>query len=311
MGVPSEREQPALATVVGVPFDCGTHETRVGARLAPDAIRHQSRLLRRYDVVPGPVAPSVTDYLRLTDAGNVNCPSGDVATAFPRIQSAFEAVHGRGAIPIGIGGDGAVTLPQLRAAAAHHENLVVLHLDAHTDSYDLEGLNSATTFTRAAEEGLVDVRRSAHVGVRGQASMPGAIEFARGLGYRVMPFDAIELAAADPLADVKAAIGDRPVYLCLDVDVFDPSCAPGVCIPEWGGLAAREGLALVRSLQGLNFVAFDINTVSPPHDPAGTTAFLAATLIHEFCHLAAHAVHSRPGRPAPNRSIEDRHRRHP
>ena len=305
MGVPSAFGQAALATVVGVPFDCGTHETRIGARLAPDAIRHESRLLRRYDVVPSPIADSVTDYLRLTDAGNVRCPPGDVSGAFPRIQAAFETVHARGAIPIGIGGDGAVTLPQLRAAAAHHQGLVVLHLDAHTDTYDLEGLNAATTFTRAAEEGLLDVARSAHVGVRGQASMPGAIEFARGLGYRVVPFHAIDLAATDPLAELKEVIGARPVYLCLDVDVFDPSCAPGVCIPEWGGLGAREGLALVRSLQGLNFAAFDINTVSPPHDPAGTTAFLAATLVYEFCHLAAHTVSSHPGRLAPARSIKD------
>jgi agmatinase len=78
--------------------------------------------------------------------------------------------------------------------------------------------------------------------------------------------------------------------------VFDPSCAPGVCTPEWGGLSAKEGFALLNSLAGLNFAAFDVNTVSPAHDVGGSTAFLAATVIHKFCALAAQAVQDRsPG----------------
>ena len=93
-------------------------------------------------------------------------------------------------------------------------------------------------------------------------------------------------------------IGQRPVYLCFDMDIFDPSCAPGVCTPEWGGLSPKEGLGLLRQLAGLNFVAFDVNTVSPPQDVQGATAFLAATVMQEFCALAAVAVRQYPqGRP--------------
>ncbi|MCH8037159.1 MAG: arginase family protein, partial [Proteobacteria bacterium] len=74
-----------------------------------------------------------------------------------------------------------------------------------------------------------------------------------------------------------------------DMDFFDPSCAPGVCTPTWGGVTAREGLAILHGLEGLDFVAFDVNTVSPPHDLGGMTAFLAATVMLECMVLACRA----------------------
>ena len=82
-----------------------------------------------------------------------------------------------------------------------------------------------------------------------------------------------------------AAVGNRPVYLCWDMDVFDPSCAPGVCDPTWGGMTAREGIAILRSLAGMNIVSVDVNTVSPPHDSAGMTALLAANVMILALHL--------------------------
>lgn len=84
---------------------------------------------------------------------------------------------------------------------------------------------------------------------------------------------------ASVLGDVHEILGDKPVYLCFDMDFFDPSCAPGVCTPTFGGATAREGLQLLAGLQGLKLVAIDVNTVSPPHDVGGMTAFLAATVM--------------------------------
>ncbi len=90
---------------------------------------------------------------------------------------------------------------------------------------------------------------------------------------------------ANVIAAVRESIGDRPVYLCWDMDFFDPSCAPGVCDPTWGGVSAREGLGILQSLAGMNIVACDVNTVSPPHDAAGMTALLAATVMLLCLHL--------------------------
>lgn len=302
MGLPQRRaagQGAAQACVVGLPFDCGTHPFRIGARQGPDAIRAQSRLLRPVDIFERAGVSNPVEFLRVVDMGNVACVPGDMAASAPRIEAGIAAVLEAGAIPMSMGGDGAVTLPQLRAVARRHPEVVVLHFDAHTDTYPLPGYNTATTFTRAAEEGLIDVARSFHVGTRGNSFIPGVIEFGREVGYTIVPFDEFDSSPSATLSAIRERIGRRPVYLCFDMDIFDPSCAPGVCTPEWGGLTAREGLALLRQLSGLNFVAFDVNTVSPPHDVQGATAFLAATVMQEFFALAAAAVQRYPqGRPA-------------
>ena len=94
--------------------------------------------------------------------------------------------------------------------------------------------------------------------------------------------------AADPtdLARPKAN-HDSLQELC---GVFsNGACAPGVCTPTWGGITSREGLAILQGLAGLEFVGFDVNTVSPPHDLGGMTAFLAGTVMLEFLYLACQA----------------------
>jgi arginase family enzyme len=88
------------------------------------------------------------------------------------------------------------------------------------------------------------------------------------------------------VAHIRQRLGGKPVYLCFDMDVFDPSVAPGVATPTWGRLSAKEGLAILDGLADLDFVAFDVNTVSPPHDSAGMTAFLAGTVILKCLQLA-------------------------
>lgn len=293
MGLPAAPragEAPPLACIVGIPFDCGTHPFRIGSREGPEAIRKQSHLLRAYDVEPLGDISNPTALLRMIDAGNAPCAPGNIDQSYPAIEGAIASVLAAGAIPISMGGDGAGTLPQLRAVAKRHPGLAVLHIDAHTDTYDLAGYNTATTFTRAAEEQLVDVPRSFHVGARGNTFVDGVIPFGRSVGYNVIPFSEFDKDPAACVARVRETLGQRPVYLCFDMDVFDPSCAPGVCTPEWGGLSAKEGFALLNSLAGLNFVAFDVNTVSPAHDVGGGTAFLAATVLHKCCALAARAV---------------------
>jgi agmatinase len=69
------------------------------------------------------------------------------------------------------------------------------------------------------------------------------------------------------------------------MDIFDPSVAPGVCTPAWGGLSAREGIELMRALRGPRYVGMDVNTVSPPHDVAEAAAQLCGHMILEAISL--------------------------
>src|SRR5919202_4653931 len=171
MGVPLSPDlSHARAAVLGIPFDCGTHPVRIGSRLGPSAIREQSALVRAYE-------PPVHDFnplqkLGLVDCGNAKVIPSSIAESFGVIEEAVWRIASRGVIPVTMGGDGAVTLPQLRALHRKYPDLVVLHIDAHTDTYPGEGgerdrYNTATTFTRAAEEGLVDTANSFHIGARG------------------------------------------------------------------------------------------------------------------------------------------------
>jgi agmatinase len=295
MGVPLSHDlSNARAAVLGIPFDCGTHPVRIGSRLGPSAIREQSALVRAYE-------PPFNDFnplqkLGLVDCGNARVVPSAIGESYAVIEEAVWRIASHGVIPVTMGGDGAVTLPQLRALHRKYPDLVVLHIDAHTDTYPGEGgererYNTATTFTRAAEEGLVDTGRSFHIGARGPVYVPNVFEHTRETGYRLIPgADLVRRGLDDVLKEVHAQLAGRPVYLCFDMDFFDPSCAPGVCTPAWGGASAREGLALLQGLAGLRFVAFDINTVSPPHDVGGMTAFLAATCVHQFLILACKSL---------------------
>jgi agmatinase len=220
--------------------------------------------------------------------------------AHDKIEQAMVRILENGCIPLTMGGDGAVTLPQLRAVRRFHDDLVVVHIDAHTDTYPIPGeldwqrFNTGTTFTHAANEGLVDPRGSWHIGARGPTYLPDAYATARTLGYTVVTNAELRTRGIEAVVkEVKASLAGRPVYLCWDMDVFDPSCAPGVCTPTWGGLSAAEGLFMLRSLAGLRMVAFDVNTVSPPHDSVGMTAFLAASCIREALFLACANLESR------------------
>lgn len=284
MGLPAGMPQEGCkAAILGVPFDCGTHPFRIGARQGPLEVRRQSRLIRRYH--PSLADVDVLSLLGAVDAGDVALTPGRIDDAFVRIEAAAGKLLERGAVPVGIGGDGSVSLPLIRAAAKYHKGLVALHIDSHTDAYPYtadDQYNAATQFTNAAQEGMIDASRSWHVGIRGFTYCPGVLAYTRSLGFRVVTMeDLMRRGFAQAMAEFMDVASGRPVYLSWDMDVFDPSVAPGVCTPAWGGLTAREGIELLRSLSGLNIVAMDFNTVSPPHDVNGMAAHLCAHMMME------------------------------
>jgi len=295
MGAPNRYELAgAKAAILGIPFDCGIHPTRIGARLGPNAIREQSTLVRPYQPPHADFNP--LERLGLVDCGDVALTPGLILEAYAKIEAAVSRILEAGAVPVTMGGDGAVTLPQLRALHRKYPNLALLHIDAHTDTYPgkgegLDKYNTATTFTRAAEEGLLDTGHSLHIGARGPLGVQHVFEHTRQFGYELIPgSDLFARGIPLTLAHVHERLSGRPVYLCFDMDFFDPSCAPGVCTPAWGGATAREGLALLQGLAGLDIVATDVNTVSPPHDLGGVTAFLAGTVMLECLTLVARAL---------------------
>jgi agmatinase len=286
MGVP-HRSIPgtAKAVIVGLPFDCGAHPHRIGARQGPSSIRKQSLLIRRYDAETG-IDP--LESLGVVDLGDARVQPGVIDVSYRGIEAALDVALSNGAVSLAVGGDGAISLPHMRALHRSFPDLVAVHFDAHTDAYPIEGYNTATAFSRAFDERIIDASRSFHIGVRSSLIVPRVYEYGRALGYTIVSTDELlERGIATVLAHVQRTIARRPVYLCFDMDVFDPSVAPGVCTPAWGGLSTREGLAALRACAGLNVVGMDVNTISPPHDPADMSAFLAAHVMFEFLVMLA------------------------
>lgn len=283
MGVPAASDSVVGGvTILGAPFDCGPGLHRFGPHLGPAAIRAASAQLLRARI------DSDRDPLReldVRDGGDVDVSLADPPGSLAAIADAVSPILAQGALPLVLGGDGSIALAMMRALAREVGEVAVIHLDAHTDcNPPREGTNeAASAFWIAHAEGLVATTASVHVGLRGPALNANSARLCRELGYSTIGIDEIvDSGIAAVLDQVRQIVGERPVYLCWDMDVFDPSVAPGVFSPSWGGISAAAGLRLVRGLAGLPIVAADVNTVSPPHDIDGLTAFLAAQLAFEL-----------------------------
>ncbi len=284
LGVPPASQATAgQIAVLGLPFDCGTHATRIGSRQGPASFRAMSSEVRPFYPPLADVDPRAGG--RVVDLGDVDVVAADLAPSLATMEAAVFDVVEADAVPLCVGGDGTVTLPVLRALARRYPELVLIHIDAHTDAYPGEEVNTGTTFTRAAAEGLIDTRRSFHIGARGTMLVPGAYDYTRSLGFHVVTGEEVRRrGAADIAAQVREVAGNRPVHLSFDMDYFDPSAAPGVATPTWGGPPVAEVFDLLHGLKGLDIVGVDINTLSPPHDVQGMAAMLAG-------HVAVIALH--------------------
>ncbi|MDH7488861.1 MAG: agmatinase [Anaerolineae bacterium] len=292
-GLPTFAHVPAATSpdgldvaVFGVPYDSAT-TYRSGARHAPAAIRAVSGLLREFHPW-WRVAPF--EVLRVGDLGDVPVVPAYVDETLRAIRDWTAGVVEAGALPMAMGGDHSVTLPLVRAVSARHGPLSLVQFDSHPDTWDTEHgqrHGHGTWVRRAVEEGLVDPSASVQVGIRGSVDAAGDLDEARALGLRLIPMDeAAEIGIAAVVARVREAVRG-PVYVTLDIDAADPSCAPGTGTPEVGGFSAREMLALVRGLRGLPVVGFDVVEVCPAFDPGQITALLAANLMYEMLCLLA------------------------
>jgi agmatinase len=273
--------------VVGVPFDTGV-TYRVGGRFGPNAVRAASVMLRPYNAN---LDVSPFDVLSCVDYGDVAIVPGYTERSYQAIERAVAPIVEAGVVPLLIGGDHACTLPHLRATRSRGP-VAVIDFDAHTDAWDSyfgEKFNHGTWMRRAIEEGLVDVGHSIEIGLRGSLYGPEdwtGLRDELGLDYLTTE-DVFSLGAEKVAARIRERVGDRKAFISFDIDVVDPAHAPGTGTPEAGGPSAREMLAIVRALHGIDFVGFDVVEVIPAYDPAGQTATLAANLAYEMLCLVA------------------------
>ena len=280
----------ADAAIVGAPFDTGA-SFRAGARFGPEAIRSVSHLLRPYNPSQG---VSIFEHLSVIDYGDVPVVPGFIRESYEKITEGLEEIHRAGVVPIVLGGDHSIALPELRAAAAVHGPLALVQFDSHADTWDTyfgQKFNHGTPFRRAVEEGLLDPQHSIQVGMRGSLYEAGDLDASRKLGFDVVPTDEVrEIGVPAVVERIRERVGDAKAYVSFDVDFVDPAYAPGTGTPEVGGYTSREAQEFARGLSGLEVVGYDVVEVYPQYDgPGQVTALLAANVAYEFLGLIAGA----------------------
>ncbi|MEO6918063.1 MAG: agmatinase [Collimonas sp.] len=270
------------ACFVGVPFDLGT-SNRSGARFGPRQIRTESVLLRPYNMATR-AAPF--DALRVADLGDVAINPYNLLDSVRLIENAYDSIVASGCRPISLGGDHTIALPILRALHRKYGKIGLIHVDAHADVNDTmfgEKIAHGTPFRRAVEEGLLDCRRVAQIGLRGTGYTAEDFDWCRDQGFKVVQVEDCWNQSLTPLMEeVRARVSGGPVYLSFDIDGIDPAYAPGTGTPEIAGLTVPQALEIIRGAWGLDIVGADLVEVSPPYDPLGTTALLAANLAYEM-----------------------------
>ena len=278
-------ELEADVAFIGMPFDQGTLG-RPGARYGPDAIRDAPRAYSysdpfgRQQQAEGFFNIEAGDELlrgvTMADCGNITTIPSNVHRNFDKLTEAVEKVVARGSFPVVVGGDHAITYPVVRGLSKFAP-LNIVHFDAHLDySHDYQGeLYTHGSPIRRCRE-LDFVSHITSVGIRTARRQP--YEDSQRDGSLIITTS--QFRDMGPVGVVERIPRGENLYITLDIDVMDPSQAPGTGTPEIGGLFYQEIRdCLVALTANSNLVAFDLVEVAPPYDSSELTSQMGAALI--------------------------------
>ncbi|HEY5304972.1 MAG TPA: agmatinase [Acidimicrobiales bacterium] len=295
LGIPSadpddlSQWSDASAVIVGAPFDGGTSH-RAGCRFGPQAIRAADYL--PHDGSRPSLALGVDALVdtRVMDLGDVVMPSGNTERSLAALESRVTHIAAAGIVPIILGGDHTIALPDVTGVARHvgWGRVSVIHFDAHADTGDTQwgSLHGhGTPMRRLIESGACRGDRFLQIGLRGYWPEPATLDWMAAQGMRSFEMGEVVDRGVDAVLDEAFAIAlddCDAVFLSVDIDVVDPGSAPGTGTPEPGGFTSRQLLDAVRRVATeLPVVGMDVVEVSPPYDHADITAYLGNRVVLE------------------------------
>lgn len=265
--------------ITGVPFDMAT-SGRSGSRFGPTAIRQASANLA-WENNRWPWNFNVCKSLRIVDCGDLVYKFGDVQDFTNILNNHAENLLISGKKMLSFGGDHYITLPILRAYAKIFGKIAIIHFDAHVDCYDNKNVfDHGAIIFHAINEELINPVHSIQIGIR--------TEYDKYFGLSVLDIEYVNTAHIDNIIKkITSVVKSLPIYLTFDIDCLDPSVAPGTGTPVVGGLTSACALQIIRGLQILNIIGFDIVEVAPEYDCSQITALMAATLGLEMLYTQA------------------------
>jgi agmatinase len=267
--------EEAQVIIYGVPFD-GTSSHRVGSAQAPDAIRRESY---NYETYLGKYDFDI-EHVKIYDMGNSPMFS-NVSELYEKLPEAIESVIKANKFLITLGGEHSLTVPIVKTHLSLNDqlkdDLAIIYLDAHLDFRDnyLEVRNSHACVARRLSD-LVGAENIVEIGIRSYCSEEYAD--AKAVNHQFFTADQVnDMGMKQIVKEAQEKIGKKKLYLTIDMDVFDPSYAPGVGNPEYFGLDPWQVRECIEFF-GKDLIGADIVEVSPPYD-SGNSSALAAQLI--------------------------------
>ena len=267
------------AVLVGEPYD-GAVVGRPGAAGGPGALRRALAGVKTHHFDGGPVG-------RVGDLGDADIPRGDVRDVQQSLAELVRAVHGTDALPVFLGGDNSLTVPNA-APLVDGGRTGVVNFDAHLDCRELrDGPTSGTPYRQLHDRGLDGY---ACVGARHFETSTAYADYVRERDGEVVTAEEVGDDVVDAVDRALDALrGVETLYVSVDLDVLDATAAPGVSAPTPGGLTARELFRALRLVAADDRVAgFEVVECAPPLDEGSRTVAAGSRAIAHF--LAAAGV---------------------
>lgn len=256
-----EMPEDSRIVILGCPLE-QTSSFRGGTKFAPDSIRKASWTIETYS----PYMKSDLEHISFTDLGNLELPQGDVFLALELIERAVGEIINNNRKFLIIGGEHLITYPVLKALRSMHENIKIVHFDAHCDlrdHYEGQKLSHATVVKRIKELGVTHIYQ---IGIRSGTKE----EFH-------------EACIIESPYELKEVINENDtLYLTFDIDVLDPSLVPGVTTPEPGGLFFQEIVPYFKVLSEMHVIGADVVELSPDYDTTFVSSICASKVVREI-----------------------------
>ncbi len=261
--------------IVGVPFDSTTSQ-RPGTRFGPKALREASIGLEGYSLRTN----KFPEDLLIHDAGDLAVLHGDLRETQRRLENVINDMKSEKKIPVLIGGEHSITLAPIKSLKP--DTLIVF--DAHLDlrnEWPPGVKNSHATVMRRISE-YIGLDNIIFIGSR--AYSKEEYELIKNRRLLVLNPNYLEKNLDESLHIIKEKIRSaNNVYLSIDLDVLDPSQAPGVGDPEPEGISLSLLLDILDNITRYtkNIIGVDLVELSPPYDP-GFTGHVAAKILFEI-----------------------------
>ncbi len=255
--------------ILGCPYD-GSASFRPGARFGPSAIRRASWGIETFS----PYLQRDLTQCSIHDMGDLELPLGEKKISLGLIRKAFAHILSKKKFPILLGGDHLITLPIVEELFRRQPNLHIVQIDAHADlreDYLGEALSHSTVMRKVVDH--LGEGRLFQIGIR------SGTEEEFKLAERMK---SIVFLDSSSLSSMIKHLRNKPVYITLDLDVIDPSLLPGVGTPEPGGFTFQEIISLLKKLQALHVIGFDMVELTPDYDPTQVSSVTASVILREM-----------------------------